>query len=114
MAYGFMGWDDYLAKAKKNALPKYLPYFENSLKLNGSNGFLVGSRLSLADLALLENILCIEEYFGASELDNYSDIQKFFAEMKSIPAISTYLAGPNRPKKNSQEYVTIVKKVLQF
>lgn len=84
-----MGWDDYLAKAKKNALPKYLPYFENSLKLNGSNGFLVGSRLSLADLALLENILCIEEYFGASELDNYSDIQVINEFSKLVSILST-------------------------
>ena len=27
MAYGFDGWDDYLEKAKKTAMPKYLPLF---------------------------------------------------------------------------------------
>ncbi len=27
MAYGFAGWDDYLEKAKKTAMPKYLPLF---------------------------------------------------------------------------------------
>ena len=42
---------------------------------NGSNGFLVGSRLSLADLALLEVILLIEEYYGLVELEAYPQLQ---------------------------------------
>ena len=42
---------------------------------NGSNGYLVGNKLSLADLALLEDVLLIEEYYGMSELESYPEIK---------------------------------------
>ncbi len=74
MAYGFAGWEEYLEKAKAS-LPKYLPRFESALVSNGSNGFLVGNRLSLADLALLEDVLLIEEYYGLKELNDYPQLQ---------------------------------------
>ncbi len=74
MAYGFAGWDDYLVRAK-TSLSKFLPIFENALVTNGSNGFLVGNRLSLADLALLEDVLLIEEYYGSEEFNDYPQLQ---------------------------------------
>ncbi len=30
--YGFNGWDDYLQKAKKTGMPKYLPIFNKVYK----------------------------------------------------------------------------------
>jgi len=36
---------------------------------------LVGNRLSLADLALLEDVLLIEEYYGLKELNDYPQLQ---------------------------------------
>ncbi len=50
-----------MQKAKTVGIPKYLPAFEKTLKENGSNGFLVGSKLSLADVGLFETLLCTEE-----------------------------------------------------
>ena len=70
---------------------------------NGSNGFLVGSRLSLADLALLEVILLIEEYYGLVELEAYPQLKKFLITMNSNDAIAAYLNGTQRPKKNEEE-----------
>ena len=42
---------------------------------NGSNGFLVGSKLTLADVDLFECVLAIEEQLGASTLDNFLEIK---------------------------------------
>ena len=71
MSYGFQGWESVLENAKAKALPKYLPAFETALKKNGSNGFLVGSKLSICDLGLLEVILTVEELMGLGPLEAY-------------------------------------------
>ena len=44
------------------------------MKENGSNGFLVGSKLSLADIGLFENILSIDELIGLDYLEPYPEI----------------------------------------
>jgi hypothetical protein len=41
---------------------------------NGSNGYLVGSKLTLADIGLLEPLLWIEELLS-DELKDYPEIQ---------------------------------------
>jgi hypothetical protein len=43
------------------------------LRENGSNGFLVGSQLTLADVGLLEPLLSIEELMGLQELEAYPE-----------------------------------------
>ena len=45
------------------------------LKQNGSTGYLVGNKLSLADIGLIENILLVEELIGADALKDYPEIQ---------------------------------------
>ena len=42
---------------------------------NGSNGHLVGPKVSLADLGLLEVVLTIEELLGEDEFKPYPEIQ---------------------------------------
>ena len=91
MPYGFQGWEEVLDKARKVDLPKYLPVYNRVLKENGSNGFLVGSKLSLADIGLLEPVLSVEELLGEKELEAYPEIQKFLATMKSNELIANYL-----------------------
>jgi hypothetical protein len=44
------------------------------LQENGSNGFLVGSQLSLADIGLLEPLLTIEELMGVQELEAFPEV----------------------------------------
>ena len=50
-------------------------YHLKTLKENGSNGFLVGSKLSMADVGLFEVILTVEELMGIQELNDYPNIQ---------------------------------------
>ena len=74
MSYGFQPYDAVLSAAKDKHLPKYLPVYERVLKENGSNGFLVGSKLTLADIGLLEPLLWVEEFLN-SQLETYPEIQ---------------------------------------
>ena len=44
---------------------------------NGSNGFLSGDKITLADIGLFEVILMIEELMDADVLDDYPEIKVF-------------------------------------
>nr|UOU03283.1 glutathione S-transferase alpha 1 [Brachionus rubens] len=112
MPYGFLGFKEVLDNAKATAMPRYLPIFNFILSRNGSNGHLVGSKLSLADLGLLEVILTIEELMGEEELKPFPEIQNFLKTMKSNELISAYLASDLRRRKNDEKYVAEVKSVL--
>lgn len=69
-----------LEYAKESSLPSFLPIFEKLLVDNGSNGYLVGSKLSLADLGLLEVILTVDELLGMDQLNDYADIKVIIVE----------------------------------
>jgi glutathione S-transferase len=77
VAYGFQGYEPVLEAAKTKAIPKYLPVYEKVLKENGSTGYLVGSKLTLADVGLLEPLLWVEEFLAA-ELSAYPEVQVVF------------------------------------
>ena len=49
---------------------------------NGSNGFLVGSHLSLADLGLFETLLAIVNYCGYDALNSHPEIQVLQDDIK--------------------------------
>nr|QVK45602.1 glutathione S transferase [Brachionus paranguensis] len=112
MSYGFVGFTEVLDKAKATTMPKYLPIFNSMLSKNGSNGYLVGSKISLADIGLLEVVLTIEELLGQDELKPYAEVQNFLATMKSNELIRKYLNSELRPRKNDEKYVAEVKSVL--
>lgn len=75
MSYGFTGWETVLDNARNKALPKYLPPFEKALKENGSNGFLVGNKLSICDIGLFEVILTVVELLGIETLNEYAELR---------------------------------------
>ena len=53
------------------------------MKDNGSNGYLVGSKLTLADIGLFEVLLWVEE-LTVDELQSYSELQVFlFKKLKN-------------------------------
>nr|AYN44513.1 glutathione S-transferase A1 [Brachionus plicatilis] len=112
MPYGFLGFKEVLDSAKATAMPRYLPIYNFLLSRNGSNGYLVGSKVSLADLGLLEVVLTIEELLGEDTLKPYPEVQNFLKTMKSNELISKYLKSELRRRKNDEKYVTEVKSVL--
>jgi glutathione S-transferase len=46
--------------------------------------FLVGNKLSIADIGLLEVLLTIDELLGVESLSEFVELKKFYENMKSI------------------------------
>ncbi|XP_067674414.1 glutathione S-transferase 3-like [Haliotis asinina] len=107
----FVDIKEVLEKASAKSLPRYLPIFDKVLKENGT-GFLIGDRVSLADVGLLEPILTIIDYYGIEALKDYPSLQEFHKKVTSLPSLAEFLAGPQRRKPNDDVYVSTVKKVL--
>lgn len=58
-----------MAQYGTQRLPKYMSYFEDVLKYNGARGpsdevWLVGDKLSVADLAVYHYLAAAEQHYG--------------------------------------------------
>ncbi|XP_077343910.1 glutathione S-transferase 3-like [Lithobates pipiens] len=96
---------------KQRALNRYFPVFEKALE---NKKYLVGDKLSFADVSLVETILAVEEVHP-DILQDFPNLQAFKARMSAIPTIKNFLE-PGSPKKPvaDETYVNTVKKVLSL
>ncbi|XP_013808718.1 glutathione S-transferase 3-like [Apteryx mantelli] len=95
----------------QKATSRYFPAYEKVLKDRGQ-AFLVGNRLSWADVHLLEAILMVEEK-SSDVLSEFPRLQAFKANISSIPAIKKFLEpGSQRKPVPDDKYVETVRKVL--
>uniref|UniRef100_A0A8C3L0G2 glutathione transferase n=1 Tax=Chrysolophus pictus TaxID=9089 RepID=A0A8C3L0G2_CHRPC len=90
-----------LANIMDKATNRYLPVFEKVLKDHGHD-FLVGNKLSKADVSLLENILWLEE-LKPDALAKFPLLQSFKARMSNIPNIKKFLQPGSAKKPLIQE-----------
>ncbi|NXL91674.1 GSTA1 transferase, partial [Alectura lathami] len=88
--------EEELAKALDKATNRYFPVFEKVLKDHGRD-FLVGDKLSRADVQLLETILIAEEQ-KPDILAKFPLLQGFKARTSNIPNIKKFLQ-PGSPRK---------------
>uniref|UniRef100_A0A3Q0SE73 Glutathione S-transferase n=1 Tax=Amphilophus citrinellus TaxID=61819 RepID=A0A3Q0SE73_AMPCI len=99
--------DNIQSKAKE----RYLPVYEKALT---GPVYLVGGKLSLADVLLVECTLMLEEKFPAI-LKDFSNIKSFQGRMIQIPAINRFLQpGSKRKPQPDEKYLKNVMEVLQF
>ena len=88
------------ADFRKNRMPKYLDYFEDVLKRNPQGErFLVGSRVTYADLSLFEIVGGLNYAFPrafAREARRHKRIMTLAERVKERPRIAAYLASPRR------------------
>ncbi|XP_068579767.1 glutathione S-transferase A4-like [Cebidichthys violaceus] len=99
--------DTIQTKAKK----RYLPVFEKAL--SGSI-YLVGGKMSCADVQLLECTLMLEEKFPAI-LADFHNIKSFQGRMTENPAIKRFLQpGSKRKQQPDETYVKTIKEVFQI
>ncbi|XP_030603512.1 glutathione S-transferase A4-like [Archocentrus centrarchus] len=99
--------DNIQSKAKE----RYLPVYEKALT---GPVYLVGGKLSLADVLLIECTLMLEEKFPAI-LKDFSNIKSFQGRMIQIPAINRFLQpGSKRKPQPDEKYLKNVMEVLQF
>lgn len=104
--------DNNLTKMETKAKNRYFPAFEKSI--NQKTGYMVGDKLTLADLHVLEVILMLEEKFPHI-LTDFPQLTKFKQKISSISTIQKFLQ-PGSPKKPPPDdhYVQIAKEVLRF
>ncbi|KAI8867668.1 hypothetical protein GQ42DRAFT_113102, partial [Ramicandelaber brevisporus] len=86
------GHDERVAKCR-DAAAYLIKYHTRMLERNGGNGFYVGSKLSLADIALFM-VVEIADEFGLPELfapESAPLLHKVVASVKSEPRLQAYL-----------------------
>nr|CCQ71060.1 glutathionine S transferase alpha [Channa striata] len=99
--------DNIETKAKQ----RYLPVFEKAL--NGPV-YLVGGKLSCADVLLVECTLMLEEKFPAI-LSEFPNVKAFQDRMTQIPSIKKFLQpGSKRKPQPDEKYVKTVMEVFKF
>jgi len=75
---------------------RYLPGFDDLLQQNGT-GFLVGDRLSHADIAVWDILDSMTTWVAGATLEGYPRLEAFYAATKARPRIAAYLASDRRP-----------------
>ncbi|KAL5015162.1 hypothetical protein ScPMuIL_009432 [Solemya velum] len=80
-----------LKKYIEQVIPEVVGYMGKTIDANGSGcGFLVGSTMTIADLALFNCMAYPIELFGF-KLDGYPSVAAHRARMESLPAVVDYL-----------------------
>nr|AET31416.1 glutathione S-transferase alpha class A1.1 [Meleagris gallopavo silvestris]AET31418.1 glutathione S-transferase alpha class A1.1 [Meleagris gallopavo] len=92
--------EEHLANALDKATNRYFPVFEKIL--NHGHDFLVGNKLSRADVSLLETILVVEER-KPDALAKFPLLQSFKARISNIPNIKKFLQPGSQRKPPLQE-----------
>ncbi|XP_074531802.1 glutathione S-transferase-like [Halichoeres trimaculatus] len=83
-----------LENIKTKAKDRYLPVYEKAL---AGAEYLVGGRMSMADVQLLECSLMLEEQFPGI-LGAFSNVKSFQARMMKVPAIAKFLQPGSKRK----------------
>nr|AFQ35985.1 glutathione S-transferase sigma 3 [Mytilus galloprovincialis] len=79
-----------LKTLKENSLPKFLKFLTTVLEGNG-NKYLVGSDLTVADIAVFDILEWFNDAAFSGVFNDYSAIQNLVDRVKSIPNIKKYL-----------------------
>ncbi|KAK1905661.1 Glutathione S-transferase 3 [Dissostichus eleginoides] len=100
-----------LDNIQNKAKDRYLPVFEKALS---GPIYLVGGRLSCADVQLLECTLMLEEKF-AGILAEFPNLKSFQGRMTKIPAVSRFLQpGSKRKPQPDDVYVKTIMEVFDI
>ncbi|XP_063408198.1 glutathione S-transferase P 10-like [Mytilus trossulus] len=83
---------DYGKILTSEVLPKYFAFMSKLLKENGGE-HLVGSKLSLADVAFFDMLDKItgSKVMGADLYKDFADIKTFYENVQKLPKIKSYL-----------------------
>jgi glutathione S-transferase len=83
----------------KNRVPKYLGYFEQLLRRDSRGNYLLGPKLTYADLSLFQIVAGLSYAFPNSMARNARNYRRLFAlhaQIRERPRIAAYLASPRR------------------
>ncbi|XP_059215776.1 glutathione S-transferase, alpha tandem duplicate 1 [Centropristis striata] len=100
-----------LEEIEKKAISRYLPVFE---KVLSGQIYLVGGKLSCADVQLLECTLMLEEKFPGV-LADFRNVKSFQGRMTEIPAVKKFLQpGSKRKQQPDTNYKKAVMEVFNI
>ena len=75
---------------------RWLPAWDGLLELNGNNGYLVGTSLTQADLAVWDALDAIITWIDGASFGAFGRVEKFYESISVRPAIAAYLASDRR------------------
>ncbi|XP_010188852.1 PREDICTED: glutathione S-transferase [Mesitornis unicolor] len=102
-----------LALIIERATTRYFPVYEKALKDHGHD-YLVGNKLSWADIQLLEAILMTEEC-KPDILSAFPLLQAFKGRISNIPTIKKFLQpGSQRKPPPDDKYIASVRKIFNI
>jgi glutathione S-transferase len=78
-----------------------------------SRPYLVGSKLSFADLYLIDVADYLTAYLGTGCLDAYPLTRANVAAVCALPRIAAYIASPQRYPMSGAAYVDAVHRILE-
>ncbi|KAI0986604.1 hypothetical protein GJ496_007637 [Pomphorhynchus laevis] len=111
MVYKFKDEEETLKEARTIACPRYMPVFEDILCKSTNKIYLVGDRLSIADIGLLEVLLSVKDYVP-EQLNIYPLLNKYLERMSNSKPFKAYLNSNSRYSIVTQQYVDKVYSVL--
>jgi glutathione S-transferase len=86
------------AELSSAALPRWLGYLDRLLRNNaGGKGYVVGTNITMADLALWYLLEMIRDNGFGGAIDRYPLLVAFAERIGSRPAIAEYQKSPRRP-----------------
>jgi len=75
---------------------RWLTAWEGLLDLNGDNGYLVGSSLTQADLAVWDALDAIVNWIDGASFGAFGRVENFYESISARPAIAAYLVSDRR------------------
>ncbi len=66
------------------------------LDLNGDTGYLVGTSLTQADLAVWDALDAILNWIEGAEIGSFGRVERFYESIGARPAIAEYLVSDRR------------------
>lgn len=108
--------ETYDSHIKDKLLPRYLTAMEKQLKCNNKSEnphFLVGEKLSYADVALLEVLELVEELHpGLVTATGHSLVARFHQSMREMARVKDYLNSTRRHPPLNEDYIAHVREIL--
>ncbi|XP_075410177.1 glutathione S-transferase A1 [Tenrec ecaudatus] len=102
-----------IALIKERTLNRYFPAFEKVLKSHGQD-YLVGNKLSRADIHLVELLYYVEE-LDSSLIANFPLLKALKARVNSLPKVKKFLQpGSQRKPPVDEESLEKARKIFKF
>ncbi|XP_045150751.1 glutathione S-transferase A2 isoform X2 [Echinops telfairi] len=101
-----------IAQIKEKTLNRYFPAFEKVLKSHGQD-YLVGNKLSRADIHLVELLYSVEE-LDSSLIANFPLLKALKARVSSLPTVKKFLQpGSQRKPPIDEKAIEEAKKIFK-